>query len=104
MWLAIHQRSRPLVTTGLPAKIVRFSGKALTEGFQEHKIEGVTVRVTSPAKTVADCFKFRNKIGLDVALEALRDAWRKRKVTMADLDRLAKIDRVTNVMRHTWRC
>ena len=53
----------------------------------------------SPAKTIADCFKFRNKVGMDVALEALRDAWRKRKVTMADLDRFAKIDRVTNVMR-----
>ena len=52
--------------------------------------------MTSPAKTVADCFKFRNKVGLDVAL---RDAWRKRKVTMAELDRFAKIDRVTNVMR-----
>lgn len=99
VWLAIDQRSRPLVTKGLPVKIVRFSGLALTEGVQEHKIEGVTVRVTSPAKTVTDCFKFRNKIGLDVALEALRDAWRKRKVTMAELDRFAKIDRVTNVMR-----
>jgi len=99
VWLAINQRSRPLVTKGLPVKIVRFSGQALTEGIQEHKIEGATVRVTNPAKTIADCFKFRNKVGLDVALEALRDAWRKRKVTMADLYRFAKIDRVTNVMR-----
>ena len=99
VWLAINQRSRPLVTKGLPVKIVRFSGRALTEGVQEHTIEGVTVSVTTPAKTVADCFKFRNKVGLDVALEALRDAWRKRKVTMADLDRFAEIDRVTNVMR-----
>lgn len=99
VWLAINQRSRPLVTKGLPVRIVRFSGRALTEGVQDHKIEGATVRVTNPAKTIADCFKFRNKVGLDVALEALRDAWRKRKVTMADLDRFAKIDRVTNVMR-----
>jgi len=99
VWLAINQRSRPLVTKGLPVRIVRFSGRALTEGVQEHKIEGATVWVTNPAKTIADCFKFRNKVGLDVALEALRDAWRKRKVTMADLDRFAKIDRVTNVMR-----
>lgn len=99
VWLAIDQRSRPLVTKGLPVRIVRFSGQALTEGIQEHKIEGVTVPTTSPAKTIADSFKFRNKIGLDVALEALRDAWRKRKVTMADLDRFAKINRVTNVMR-----
>jgi predicted transcriptional regulator of viral defense system len=99
VWLAINQRSRPLVTKGLPVRIVRFSGRALTEGVQDHKIEGATVRVTNPAKTIADCFKFRNKVGLDVALEALRDAWRERKVTMADLDRFAKIDRVTNVMR-----
>jgi predicted transcriptional regulator of viral defense system len=99
VWLAINQRSRPLVTKGLPVKIVRFSGLALTGGAQEHRIEGVTVRVTSPAKTIADCFKFRNKVGVDVALEALRDAWRKRKVTMAELDRFARIDRVTNVMR-----
>ena len=99
VWLAINQRSRPLVTKGLPVKIIRFSGRALSEGVQEHKIEGATVFVTNPAKTIADCFKFRNKVGLDVALEALRDAWHKRKVTMADLDRFAKIDRVTNVMR-----
>ena len=73
VWLAIDQRSRPLVTTGLPAKIVRFSAQSLVEGVEEHSVEGVTVRITNPAKTVADCFKFRNKVGLDIALEALRD-------------------------------
>ena len=99
VWLAINQRSRPLVTKGLPIKIVRFSGQTLKEGVQEHKIEGATVLVTNPAKTIADCFKFRNKVGLDVALEALRDAWRKRKVAMGELDRFSRIDRVTNVMR-----
>jgi predicted transcriptional regulator of viral defense system len=99
VWLAIEERSRPLATKGLPVRIVRFSGAALTEGVQEYQIEGVMVRVTNPAKTVVDCFKFRNKTGLDVALEALRNAWRKRKVTMAELDHFAKIDRVTNVMR-----
>ena len=99
VWLAINQRSRPLVTKGLAVKIVRFSGQTLKEGVQAHKIEGATVLVTNPAKTIADCFKFRNKVGLDVALEALRDAWRKRKVTMRELDRFARIDRVTNVMR-----
>lgn len=99
VWLAIDQRSRPLVTTGLPAKIVRFSAQSLSEGVEEHSLEGVTVRITNPAKTIADCFKFRNKVGLDVALEALRDAWRKRKVTMAELDRFAATNRVTNVMQ-----
>jgi predicted transcriptional regulator of viral defense system len=99
VWLAIDQRSRPLVTTDLPAKIVRFSAQSLVEGVEEHSVEGVTVRITNPAKTVADCFKFRNKVGLDIALEALRDAWRKRKVTMVELGRFAATNRVTNVMR-----
>lgn len=99
VWLAIDQRSRPLVTTDLPAKIVRFSAQSLVEGVEEHSVEGVTVRITNPAKTVADCFKFRNKVGLDIALEALRDAWRKRKVSMVELDRFAATNRVTNVMR-----
>ena len=99
VWLAIDQRSRPLVTTDLPAKIVRFGAQSLVEGIEEHSVEGVTTRITNPAKTVADCFKFRNKVGLDIAMEALRDAWRKRKVTMAELDRFAATNRVTHVMR-----
>jgi predicted transcriptional regulator of viral defense system len=99
VWLAIDQRSRPLVTTDLPAKIVRFSAQSLVGGLEEHSVEGVTTRITNPAKTVADCFKFRNKVGLDIAVEALKDAWRKRKVTMAELDRFAATNRVTHVMR-----
>ena len=99
VWLAIDQRSRPLVTTDLPAKIVRFGAQSLVEGVEEHSVEGVTTRITNPAKTVGDCFKFRNKVGLDIAMEALRDAWRKRKVTMAELDRFAATNRVTHVMR-----
>jgi len=66
---------------------------------EEHKVENVSVRVYSAAKTVADCFKARNKIGLDVAIEALRDFWRKRKGTADDLWRYAKICRVAKVMR-----
>jgi len=99
VWLAIDQRSRPLVTTDLPAKIVRFGAQSLVEGVEEHSVEGVTMRITNPAKTVADCFKFRNKVGLDIAVESLKDAWRKRKVTMAELDRFAATNRVTHVMR-----
>jgi predicted transcriptional regulator of viral defense system len=94
-----RQRSRPLVTTDLPAKIVRFGAQSLVEGVEEHSVEGVTMRITNPAKTVADCFKFRNKVGLDIAVESLKDAWRKRKVTMAELDRFAATNRVTHVMR-----
>src|SRR5579875_1277593 len=78
VWLAIAANARRPKVLNPPLRIVRFSGQALTEDIEEHKIQGVTVKVYSPAKTVADCFKYRNKIGLDVALEALRDCWRKR--------------------------
>ncbi len=64
-----------------------------------HRIEGVDVKVYSPAKTVADCFKYRNKIGIEIAIEALRDAWGKRAATADQLWQYAKVCRVTNVMR-----
>lgn len=99
IWMAVDRRAaRPRVDYP-PLRIVRFSGQALTAGIEEHKIEGVRVRVYSPAKTVADCFKYRNKIGLDVALEALRECWRARRCTMDELWRCAKICRVQNVMQ-----
>ncbi len=82
-----------------PLRIVRFSGAALSEGIEEHIIEGVTMRVYNPAKTVADCFKYRNKIGLDVALEALRECRRERRATMDEIWHYAVICRVANVMR-----
>jgi hypothetical protein len=62
-------------------------------------VEGVTVRVYSAAKTVADCFKFRNKIGLDVAIEALKDCLRQKKVGIEEIYRYAKVCRVGNVIR-----
>ncbi|WP_041739434.1 type IV toxin-antitoxin system AbiEi family antitoxin domain-containing protein [Calothrix sp. PCC 6303] len=68
-------------------------------GIEEHQIEGVTVRVYCLAKTIADCFKFRNKIGLDVAIEALRDCWREQRCTMDEIWHYAKICRVQNVIR-----
>jgi predicted transcriptional regulator of viral defense system len=80
-------------------RVVRLSGRALTEGVESHTVEGVQLRVYSPAKTIADCFKFRNKIGVDVAIEALRETWRERRATMKDLEYHAQIDRVSNVMR-----
>jgi hypothetical protein len=80
-------------------RFVRFSGKALTEGVQEHTIEGVPVRIYNPAKTVTDCFKYRKKIGLDVAIEALREVLRGHRCTVDDLWRYAKICRVTEVIR-----
>ena len=80
-------------------RIVRFSGAALTEGIEERVIDGVLVRVTNVARTVADCFKFRNEIGLDVALEAMQEAWRAKRMSMDELWRYATLRRVANVMR-----
>jgi len=99
VWLAIGEKSRLPKQENPQVRIVRFSTKALTYGVQGHRIEGVPVRVFTPAKTVADCFRYRNKIGLDVALEALRDCKRKRKATMDEIWKAAKVCRMANVMR-----
>ncbi len=98
-WVAIHPKARPPHIPEFALRIVRFSGRALTEGVENHILEGVTVRITSPAKTIVDCFKYRNKIGRDVAVEALRDAISQGKVTVRELDRIAHICRVARVMR-----
>ncbi|MFQ5633222.1 MAG: transcriptional regulator, partial [bacterium] len=99
VWLAVDRLTRTPKTDTVPMRIVRFSGQALEAGIEEHEIEGITLRVYNPAKTVADCFKFRNKIGLDVALEALREGWKNKMFTMDDLWQFGKICRVANVMR-----
>ena len=99
VWIAIPHHS-PVPRLDQPAvRVVRMSGASLTEGIETMAIEGVRVPVFTAAKTVADCFKFRNKIGLDVALEALRDGWAQRKLTMDSLWHYATINRVANVMR-----
>ncbi len=99
VWIAIDEKAR-LPKIEYPAlRVARFSGQALSYGVHEVHLEKVPVRVYSAAKTVADCFKFRNKVGLDVALEALRDCRHKRKATMAELWEAAKVCRMTNVMR-----
>ena len=99
VWVAIANKARAPKMDYPPLRIVRFSGDALTAGVEAHLVDGVTVQVTSVAKTVADCFKYRNKIGLDVALEALREAWSAKRVKMDDLWQCAQICRVANVMR-----
>jgi predicted transcriptional regulator of viral defense system len=99
VWLAIDEKARLPKLDHPPLHIVRFSRKTLAYGVQEHSIEGVIVRVFAPAKTVADCFRYRNKIGLDVALEALRECKRKRRATTDDIWKAAKACRVANVMR-----
>ncbi len=99
VWLAIAEKAwRPRLDYP-PLRIVRFSSVALDSGIEEHQIEGVAIPVFTPAKTVADCFKYRNKIGLDVAIEALRECWRSRRCTMDELWKYAKVCRVQNVMR-----
>lgn len=99
VWLAIPQNS-PTPRVERPSlRAVRMSGSALTEGVESTRIDGVDVPVFNAAKTIADCFKYRNKIGVDVALEALRDGWAHRKVSMDELSHYADIDRVSNVMR-----
>jgi len=82
-----------------PVRVYRMSGEALSAGMEEHSIDGTLVRVFSPAKTVADCFKFRNKVGLDVAVEALRETLRSRKATRGEIMHFAAIDRVTRIVR-----
>lgn len=99
VWIAIEVKAWAPRITSPAVRIMRFSGDALHFGVQEKQVTGGTIRVYSPAKTVADCFKFRNKIGLDVALEALRDCYRQKKATMNELFEAAKVCRVANVMR-----
>ena len=99
VWIALDRRAwRPKLSYP-PLRIVRYTGEALTSGVETHQIEGRTVKIYKVAKTLADCFKYRNKIGLDVALEALREAWRAKRFTMDELDRYAAICRVQRVMR-----
>jgi len=99
VWLAIDEKAWKPRINYPPLRIVRFSPSTLNEGVEDHQIEGVSVRVFAPAKTVADCFKYRNKIGLDVAIESLRECLRSQRCTMDSLWHYAKICRVQNVMR-----
>ena len=98
VWLAIDRKAR--VPRRLPAKvrIVRFSGPMLTYGVVTQIMQGVKVRLTNPARTVVDCFRYRNKIGLDVAMEALRDAVRSRKAMVSEIDRAAEVCRIRTVI------
>jgi len=98
IWLAINVSARKPRVSAPPLHIVRFSGRALTYGIETHRVEGIPVRVTSTAKTVADGFKYRHKIGLDVALEALRD-YRRTKKSLDELWKAAEVCRVATVMR-----
>jgi predicted transcriptional regulator of viral defense system len=99
VWIAVEKRdTRPRIEYPR-LRVFRFSGKAFTHGVEHHKIQGVLMNIYSPAKTVADCFKYRNKIGLDVALEALKEGRRAKKFTSDEIWISAKVCRVANVMR-----
>lgn len=98
VWMAIHEKAWQPRVDHPPLHFVRFSGAAWTHGVERHVIEGVTVRVYSPAKTVADCFKYRNKIGIDVAVEALRETWRQRRATIDEIGRAAAACRMTRII------
>jgi predicted transcriptional regulator of viral defense system len=102
VWLAVDRRAGVPRLDVAPIRLVRVSGAALIAGVDEHEVEGVTVRVTSPARTVVDCFKFRNKLGVDLAVEALRDYRRLRKGTVDELWNQADQLRMTRVMRPYW--
>lgn len=99
IWIAMPRGSHTPRIDYPPVKMIQFSGEAYAQGIEVHERDQVTLRVYGIAKTIADCFKHRNKIGLDVALEALKDARSRKKVSADDLWRFAKICRVANVMR-----
>ena len=99
VWLAIPNKARAPKLDYPPLRIVHLSGAGLIEGVEGRRIDGVNVRVTNVARTVVDCFKFRNKIGLDVALEALRESVRSKRVSLDELWGYAVLFRVANVMR-----
>jgi len=99
VWLAVDRRARTPGGESPKLRVFRVSSPAFEAGVDIHKIEGVPVRIYSPARTVADCFKFRNKIGLDVAIEALKDSVRQRKATRNAIYEFSRLCRVANVIR-----
>jgi predicted transcriptional regulator of viral defense system len=99
VWIAIGLKSRTPAVDTPPIQTVRLSDAPLRAGVETHVKHGIELRVFSAAKTVADCFKFRSRVGSDVALAALRDGWEKKRFTIDELWRFAGICRVTTVMR-----
>ncbi len=99
VWIAMPRGSHVPRLEYPPIRMVQFTGEAYTQGIETHERDGVKLHVYSVAKTVADCFKHRNKIGMDVALEALKDARAQGRASFDDLWRCAKVCRVSNVMR-----
>lgn len=99
VWVAIEVHTRQPKHRYPPMRFVRFSRRALTEGVEQHMIEGVPVKITSPARTIIDCFRFRNKIGVDIAISAMREALRKRVCSPDDIMGYARSLRIASVVR-----
>jgi len=99
IWLAIDMKARKPAHLPAHVRFFRFSGVMLTYGVQTRTVQGIPVHITSPARTVVDCFRYRNKIGIDVAIEALRDAVRSRKATVDEIVRTAEACRARTIMR-----
>jgi predicted transcriptional regulator of viral defense system len=99
VWIALPEKARRPRLDYPRLRVARFSGASLTDGVEAYRLEGVEIHVYSAAKTVADCFKYRNKVGIDVAVEALRDFCRRHRGGANDLARFARICRVTRVMQ-----
>lgn len=99
IWVAIEGHARQPKHRYPPMRFVRFGKKALNAGIERRVIEGVAVKITSPAKTIVDCFRFRNKIGVDIAISAMREALRKRRCTPDDIFKHARSLRIASVVR-----
>jgi predicted transcriptional regulator of viral defense system len=99
VWIALDRKARKPKLEDLAARIVRFSGPMLTYAVETQKIQGIQIRVTSPARTIVDCFRYRKRIGLDVALEALREGLRSKQATVEKIRRAAEVCRIQTVIR-----
>lgn len=98
IWLAIERGQRVPKVENVPVRVFRFAPKVYEAGIETHKIEGAEIKVYSAAKTIADCFRYQREVGFDVALEALRDAWARRKATMDELYHFATVRNIKNKM------
>ena len=99
VWIAMPHGSHTPKMDYPPLRMIQYSKAAYSAGIEDHEIDQTILRVYSPAKTVVDCFKFRNRVGLDVALEALNDVLKQKKATMDEIYRFAKIQRVYKIMQ-----
>ena len=99
VWIALPEATQTPAIDYPSLRIARLRGEAYSEGIETIVEHGSTIRVYSLAKTITDCFKFRHKVGLDVALEALKEAWRQRKLNIDEVTRYARINRVAQVMQ-----